>query len=98
MDDLDWTFSSVEGDSIGIITVARMSERERESPHIRAVFDLIVKQHPSFTTMRVQDGWWGWAQKAPGEPRHMTLETTRSLSSFVVGGLRYAKRRLAARS
>lgn len=98
MDDLDWTFSSVEGDSIGIITVARMSERERESPHIRAVFDLIVKQHPSFTRMRIQDGWWGWAQKDPGEPRRMTIETTRSLSSFVVGGLRYAKRRLAARS
>lgn len=98
MDDLDWTFSSVAGETIGVMTVAPLSKRERSEPHLRAVFELIVKQHPSFTEFRVQDGWWGWARKAPGEPRRLTLETTRSLSSFVVSGLRWAKRRITQRS
>ena len=53
-----------------------LSEPERTQPHLRAVFDLIVAQHPSFTELRVQDEWWGWARKAPGEPRRYTLETT----------------------
>lgn len=98
MDDLDWTFSSVAGETIGVMTVAPLSQRERSEPHLRAVFELIVKQHPSFTEFRVQDGWWGWARKAPGDPRRLTLETTRSLSSFVVSGLRWTKRRITQRS
>ena len=97
IDDLDWTFASVRDDEIGLINIARLSERERRQPHLRAVFDLIVKQHPSFTELRIQDGWWGWARKAPGEPRRLSLETRRSIGSFVVSGLRWAKRRVAER-
>jgi predicted O-methyltransferase YrrM len=97
IDDLDWTFASVHDDTIGLTNIARMSERERREPHLRAVFDLIVKQHPSFTELRVQDGWWGWARKAPGEPRRLSLETSRTLGSLVVSGLRWAKRRVAER-
>ena len=97
MDDLDWTFSSHEGDTIGVMNIAPMSAAERNEPHLRAVFELIVKQHPSFTEMRIQDGWWGWARKAPGQPRHLSLETSRSLRSFIVAGMRMGKRRLLAR-
>jgi predicted O-methyltransferase YrrM len=97
MDDLDWTFSSAGSETVGVLTTAKLSERELTEPHLRAVFELIVKQHPSFTELRIEDGWWGWARKAPGEPRRLTLETTRSLSSYVVSGLRLAKRRLVAR-
>jgi hypothetical protein len=61
------------------------------------VFDLIVAQHPSFTELKVQDEWWGWARKAPGEPRRLTLETSRPVGALVAGALRRAKRRVAAR-
>ena len=70
-----------------------LSEPERTEPHLRAVFELIVAQHPSFTELRVQDEWWGWARKAPGEPRRLTLETSRPLSALVAGTLRTALRR-----
>src|SRR4029453_16024915 len=90
-----------------------LSEAERTEPHLRAVFDLIVAQHPSFTELKIQDEWWGWvrtgppptaaqrpsftdrkiqdewwgwARKAPGEPRRMTLETSRPLGALVAGG------------
>ena len=46
-----------------------MSESERTEPHLLAVFELIVKQHPSFTRFIREDAWYGWAQKQPGRPR-----------------------------
>jgi predicted O-methyltransferase YrrM len=97
MDDLDWTYSPVDDETVGVTEVAPMSPAERSEPHLRAVFELIVKQHPSFTELRIQDGWWGWARKAPGEPRVLTLETKRSLRSFAVAGMRWAKRRATTR-
>jgi len=57
------------------------------------VFDLIVAQHPSFTELKVQDEWWGWARKAPGEPRTLTLETSRPVGALIAGGLRRAARK-----
>jgi hypothetical protein len=69
-----------------------LSEPERTQPHLRAVFDLIVAQHPSFTELRVQDEWWGWARKAPGEPRRYTLETSRPLGALAAGAARRAVR------
>ena len=76
MDDLPWTYADDPGrEATDGIVHRELSEPERTEPHLRAVFDLIVAQHPSFTELKVQDEWWGWARKAPGEPRRMTLET-----------------------
>jgi predicted O-methyltransferase YrrM len=97
MDDLDWTYSSWQGEKVGVVETTTLSIAERNEPHLRAVFELIVKQHPSFTDMRIQDGWWGWARKAPGEPRRLQLDTSRSMRSFIVAGMRYGKRRALAR-
>jgi predicted O-methyltransferase YrrM len=97
MDDLDWTFSSWQADKVGVVEKQAMSTAELNEPHLRAVFELIVKQHPAFTDMRIQDGWWGWARKAPGEPRRLTLETQRSMRSLVVAGMRFGKRQALAR-
>jgi predicted O-methyltransferase YrrM len=73
LDDLDWSY-----DSSGYTPVPEeLSAAERAEPHIRAVFEHIVKPHPSFTELRVEDDWWAWARKAPGEPRRLRLETTR---------------------
>ena len=70
MDDLDWTYAQdPHRDATDGIVHRELSEPERTEPHLRAVFELIVAQHPSFTELRVQDEWWGWARKAPGEPR-----------------------------
>ncbi len=70
MDDLDWTYAQDPGrEATDGIVHRELSEPERTEPHLRAVFELIVAQHPSFTELRVQDEWWGWARKAPGEPR-----------------------------
>ena len=97
MDDLGWTYAQDPGrEATDGIVHRELSEAERTQPHLRAVFDLIVAQHPSFTELRVQDEWWGWARKAPGEPRRLTLETSRPLGALAAGAARRAARRLRA--
>src|SRR3954447_1089609 len=91
MDDLDWTYAQDPGrEATDGIVHRELSGPERTEPHLRAVFDLIVAQHPAFTELKVQDEWWGWARKAPGEPRRYTLETSRPLGALAAGAARRA--------
>ncbi|MEA2440790.1 MAG: hypothetical protein QOH76_2214 [Thermoleophilaceae bacterium] len=85
MDDLNWSCASG-----GLARGNRMSEEEYAEPHMRAVFDLIVRQHPSFTELVEQDGSWGWAKKDPSAPRRYKVETTRSISAIVLDRLKRA--------
>jgi len=85
MDDLNWTYEgwgALEDQAASRGILYPLSQSEQTEPHIRAVFELIVKQHPSFTEFRDQDHLWGWARKAPGEPRRYTLEATRTVSGY----------------
>jgi hypothetical protein len=71
LDDLRWTYAD---SSRNPESYAGLSEPERTEPPVAAVFELIVKPHPAFTEFVVQDDWWAWARKAPGEPRRLRLE------------------------
>jgi hypothetical protein len=61
------------------------------------VFELIVKQHPSFTRFVREDEWYGWAQKLPGRERRYELANSRSLSALLVAQLRRRRHRPASR-
>jgi predicted O-methyltransferase YrrM len=79
MDDLDWTYEEhpelkpLVSYPDTEITYS-LSDAEAKMPHLRAVFDLVVKKLPSFTQFVEQDGQWGWAQKLPGAPRRVSTE------------------------
>ncbi len=97
MDDLDWTYQdnpwivpSGDGRPLG-----PLSESERTEPHLSAVFELIVKQHPSFSRFRREDEWYGWAQKLPGATRRYELRSSRPLSVLLMAELRRRRRRAA---
>jgi predicted O-methyltransferase YrrM len=97
MDDLEWTYEhnpwiapEENGRPLG-----PLSEAERTEPHLQAVFELIVKQHASFTHFIREDAWYGWAQKRPDQPRHYELTTSRPLGAVVAAELR--RRRWRAR-
>jgi predicted O-methyltransferase YrrM len=94
MDDLEWTYEdnpwilpSGDGRPLG-----PLSDSERTEPHLRAVFELIVKQHPSFSRFRREDEWYGWAQKLPGAQRRYELSTSRPLSAVLMAELRRRRR------
>ena len=95
MDDLDWTYrrhpwhEPYPPDEYGNPRpFGPLSDSERDEPHLRAVFDLIVRQHPAFTLFIVEDEWYGWARKQPGAQRRYELRTSRPLSSLVASVLR----------
>jgi predicted O-methyltransferase YrrM len=99
MDDLEWTYEhnpwllpSGDGHPLG-----PLSDSERTEPHLRAVFELIVKQHPSFTRFRREDEWYGWAQKLPGSERRYELATSRPLSAVLMAELRRRRRSTSRR-
>jgi predicted O-methyltransferase YrrM len=95
MDDLEWTYESnpwiaPSGDGRPL---GPLSESERTEPHLLAVFELIVKQHPSFTRFIREDAWYGWAQKRPGESRRYELSDSRPLGAVIAAELRRLRRR-----
>ncbi|MDA0169385.1 class I SAM-dependent methyltransferase [Solirubrobacter taibaiensis] len=95
MDDLEWTYAQDPGrEATDGIVHRDLSEPERTQPHLRAVFDLIVAQHPSFTELRREDEWWGWARKNPGAPRTYSVTTSQPLPVLVTN----AARRLARKA
>ena len=100
MDDLEWTYEhnpwivpTGDGNPLG-----PLSASERTEPHLRAVFELIVSQHPSFTRLQREDEWYGWAQKAPGAPRRYELTTSRPLRALLMAEIRKRRHRPARRS
>jgi predicted O-methyltransferase YrrM len=98
LDDLDWTFRGVGDVQMHYwVALPHLSEQELREPHMRRVFDLIVRQHPSFGEFKVQDGTWGWARKIAAERRTLVFEETRPLRSYVAGGARLARKILARR-
>jgi predicted O-methyltransferase YrrM len=83
MDDLGWTYDEHGPQFAG----PELSAAERREPHMRAVFDLVVR--PRFVQVR-DDGWWGWARKAPAR-RDLAAD-------YGVRALRLARRTLRSRS
>jgi predicted O-methyltransferase YrrM len=100
MDDLEWTYSlgpwfEPQLDPGGLPRpFGSLSESERTEPHLRAVFELVVKQHPAFTRFIREDEWFGWAQKGQGVRRY-ELATSRPVGALVAGELRRWRRRRA---
>jgi predicted O-methyltransferase YrrM len=94
LDDVTWTFAS-EGWSGEAF---RLSEAERREAHVRAVVDVIVRPHPSFTDVRLApDLDWAWARKAPGAERKLTVKNSRSMPAAALLRLRERRRRGARR-
>jgi predicted O-methyltransferase YrrM len=93
MDDLEWTYAHnpwVAPDLApngNACPFGPLSDSERTEPHLLAVFELIVKQHPSFTRFIREDEWYGWAQKGGGQRRY-ELATSRPLGALLAAELR----------
>lgn len=83
LDDLEWSYASSPS---GAPEPFRLSDAERREPHMLAVFDLLVRQHPDFTEFVVEDGNWGWAHKAPTAPRRYEVRTSRTIPGMAASG------------
>jgi predicted O-methyltransferase YrrM len=81
LDDLDWVHRS---DPHGVRergVFFPLSKSELTKPHIRGVFEVIVKPHPAFGEFRVEDDEWAWARKSAARVRHVSVQVSRSPAS-----------------
>ena len=66
LDDLGWNYEKYcEAPAHYEIEIAKLSDEERIQPHLRAIFDLLIRTNPAFDRFVVQNNWWGWARKSP---------------------------------
>ncbi len=98
MDDLDWRFVDYPDLIPDVVlrngTTYPLSEHEIEVPHLRAVFDTIVTQHPNFTRF-IDQGNWGWAQKGRVGDQRIIVKQAWTLPPGV-SRTQWVKRRLQA--
>lgn len=84
-DDYNWTYASANTrrESTDGITHRSLSKDEKETPHIREIFELLVKQHPNYGKLLMLDhGDWVLAQKTMSEVKSYDIvyrETTKDL-------------------
>lgn len=83
-DDYRWTYAEADGrrEATDGITHRSLSQAERETPHIREVFELLVKQHPHYGNfLRIEAGDWALAQKtaSPAKTYQIQYRAKRSL-------------------
>jgi predicted O-methyltransferase YrrM len=65
LDDLGWNYEKhSKAPRHYEIEIAKLSDEERIQPHLRAVFDLLIRTNPAFDQFVIQDNWWGWAHKS----------------------------------
>jgi len=83
LDDLDWNYHSNPNGLRERGIFFPISEAERRRPHVRDVFDLLVRTNPAFGDLRVEDNTWGWARKNGDTSGNVQLTTTHSLRDAV---------------
>jgi len=94
MDDLEWTyrdnpwFEPQPGAGGNPAPFGPLSDDERDAGQVRAVFDVVVKQHPAFSRFVDEDAWYGWAQKNPDAPRRYELASSRPPLALLLAEVR----------
>jgi predicted O-methyltransferase YrrM len=101
-DDYNWTYAAADKvrEITGDIHHSSLAAEEAETPHIREVFDLLVRQHPSYGEFTIIDqGSWVTARKRAAAIKSITYRTNhtlRELASLAIKRpLKFARRRAA---
>ena len=98
-DDYNWTYASANNwrDTTDGITHRQLSRSERETPQIKEVFELLVRQHPSYSNFIVLEGAeWALAQKTASDTKTYTIRCEESYRDVV--GKVYGKTRRLVRA
>ncbi len=92
-DDYLWTYGPNRVITDGI-THRKLSEAERNTPQIKEVFELLVKQHPHYSDFVVSpDNGWAIARKNASERKAYTIEY-RQTNKDVLVAIKHKVRKL----
>jgi predicted O-methyltransferase YrrM len=95
LDDLGWRYADKGKAVSDWVSLAALTREELDTPHIRAVFELLVMRHPSFGEFKIEDEWWGWAKKTAAARRTLRIDVTRSWKSYAIAAAQTVGTRLA---
>ena len=76
-DDYDWTYAGADSERSATdgITHRELSEAERQTPQIKDVFELLVKQHTNYSDLYIYpDTGWAIARKSVSSDKNYTVE------------------------
>lgn len=77
-DDFAWSYEShrkASGKTLKGYVFPQMSDDEFNTPHVRAIFHLLVAQHPGYSDFQVIDDMIGQARKVPSTQRELRMVT-----------------------
>ncbi len=75
-DDYNWTYAKADEKRKATdgITHHSLSEDERQTPHVREIFELLVKQHPNYSNLLMfKEQGWAIAQKVVNHNKNYTV-------------------------
>ena len=94
-DDYLWTYADANKrrDSTDGITHRTLSKDEQETPHIREIFQLLVKQHPHYGKLvEIEGAGWVLAQKTMTNNKYYSVVTHESFLSMIKKAIRKISR------
>jgi predicted O-methyltransferase YrrM len=94
-DDLGWRMSD-DPKLRANRSVQVLPKEVRDTPQVARIFELLVCQHPSYTRIKIDEGWgraWGWARKsvpngaeaAPADVTNRLVAMLRRRSALLAG-------------
>lgn len=100
-DDYKWTYSRADQrkEATDGITHRSLSEDELKTPHIKAIFELLVMQHPDYGNFIIhEDSDWVWANKTKSNAaKTITYSHSHSIQFYVIQKIRKLFRQLKNR-
>ena len=97
-DDYLWSYGSAfssGSEATDGISHRSLSNEELEIPHVKDIFEYLVKQHPSYGNLLLLDnGDWALAQKTVGETRNYTFVNRATTQDLLVYWLQKTKKLL----
>jgi hypothetical protein len=85
LDDLDWSY-----ERSGVERPPNLSADEIVTPHVREIFDVLLRPHPAFGEFRIENETWGWARKVPGAAACFSQPPRPAFPCLPTPRLRYA--------
>jgi predicted O-methyltransferase YrrM len=86
-DDYSYAYRGLDGTTDGVVH-RELANDERLEPQIKAVFHLLVMQHPDYGKFEIVNEQWGWATKTGGTDRDLRVHERLGLWSKLMRRLR----------
>ncbi|MBN3041121.1 MAG: class I SAM-dependent methyltransferase [Candidatus Omnitrophica bacterium] len=92
-DDYDFAYSDSDSPETDGVKISDLSEDEKHTPHVKEIFELLVKQHPNYSELVIYDDMhWAVARKKLSVNKNYTVVYGQEFKNFFAFLKHYSKR------